>query len=147
MLSAAQKRKLEKNSRSYAKPAWAYTQEGKETAEEEEADELLAFAQSLDFDKYLDNIEVVEAMEAAKAQLEALEREQEVGVGAACLSTSMVLVFDHLCYGALLCFAYRRRTRSSDMQSCSSVVLSCVQRQRKAYVLMCCAHVSFVCRV
>lgn len=134
MLSAAQKRKLEKNSRSYAKPAWAYTQEGKETAEEEEADELLAFAQSLDFDKYLDNIEVVEAMEAAKAQLEALEREQEVGVGGACLSTSMVHVFDR--FGALLCYACRRRTRSSDMQSCSSVVLSCVQRQRKAYVLM-----------
>lgn len=106
MLSAAQKRKLEKNSRSYAKPAWAYTQEGKETAEEEEADELLAFAQSLDFDKYLDNIEVVEAMEAAKAQLEALEREQEVGVRGArgcyrpwCLCLTIFAVV--LCFASL----------------------------------------------
>jgi len=47
-----------------------------EKAEEDEADELLRFAESLDFDQYLDDLEVRSAMEQAKAQLEALEKER-----------------------------------------------------------------------
>jgi len=72
ILSAAQHKKVAKKQ----KPAWAYTAEAKEKEEEEEADELLRFAESLNFDEYLDNLEVRQAMEQARAQLEALERER-----------------------------------------------------------------------
>ena len=51
-----------------------------EKAEEDEADELLRFAESLDFDAYLDDLEVRTAMEQAKAQLEALEQERVADV-------------------------------------------------------------------
>lgn len=72
ILTAAQQRKVKAST----KPAWAYTAEAKEKAEEEEADALLRFAESLDFEKYLDDLDVRAAMEVAQAQLEALEKER-----------------------------------------------------------------------
>jgi hypothetical protein len=40
------------------KPKWALTQEQEEVKELEEADELLTFVQNLDYDQYVNDLEV-----------------------------------------------------------------------------------------
>lgn len=64
-LSNKQKEKLTKKSR----PAWAMTEEMKEAKEEEDVDKLLDFASSLDFDQYLDDLEVRAALEQVRDRL------------------------------------------------------------------------------
>jgi len=45
-----------------AKPAWAQTEAESEEAQDAEADELLSFAAGLDYDRYLEDVEVREAL-------------------------------------------------------------------------------------
>lgn len=51
-------------------PKWSLTSEAAQAAEvqegEEEADELLAFARGLDFDKYIDDVEIKTMMEQVR---------------------------------------------------------------------------------
>lgn len=71
-LSRAQQKKLA----SRGKPAWAMTAEAKEAAEEREADELLDFANNLDIDDYLDDLEVRAALEAVQDRVSRLREEK-----------------------------------------------------------------------
>ena len=72
MLTSAQQKKLAKRN----KPAWAVTAEAKEAAEEQEADELLDFANNLDIDEYLDDLEVRAALEAVQDRVSRLRKEK-----------------------------------------------------------------------
>ena len=60
-----------------AKPAWARTEEEEEENEEIEVEDLLAFAEDLDIDEYMDDCEFREALAAAKARISELESEDE----------------------------------------------------------------------
>ena len=71
-LSQAQQKKLANRD----KPAWAMTAEAKEAAEEQEADELLDFANNLDIDDYLDDLEVRAALEAVQDRVARLREEK-----------------------------------------------------------------------
>merc|ERR1711998_306515 len=57
------------------KPAWARTAEEEQEAEEDEAEDLLEFAESLDIDKYMDDYEFNEALAAAKARITELDED------------------------------------------------------------------------
>jgi len=59
------------------KPAWARTEEQEAEAEEDEVEDLLEFAESLDIDKYMDDYEFNEALAAAKARITELDEEDE----------------------------------------------------------------------
>ena len=72
-LSRAQQKKLQQRD----KPAWAMTAEAKEAAEDQEADELLDFANNLDIDEYLDDLEVRAALEAVQDRVLRLRKEKE----------------------------------------------------------------------
>lgn len=71
-LTRQQQKKLQSK-----KPMWALTKEAKDQLEDEEADELLDFAQNLDFDKYLDDLEVRAALEAVQERIARIEVENE----------------------------------------------------------------------
>lgn len=60
-----------------AKPAWARTEEEEEENEEMEVEDLLAFAEDLDIDQYMDDCEFREALSAAKARIQELDSEDE----------------------------------------------------------------------
>ena len=51
------------------KPMWAMTEEGLEDAEDEELDQLLNFANNLDYDKYVEDYEVRNALAAVKNRI------------------------------------------------------------------------------
>merc|ERR1719378_1466416 len=63
LLKENAKKKTEKQK---SKPLWAMTQQEKESFEEEEADSLINFAEGLDYDKYVGDMEFKEALEALK---------------------------------------------------------------------------------
>merc|ERR1719199_994480 len=54
------------------KPLWALTEEGVEEAEDDELNELLNFANNLDFDKYVEDYEVRNALAAVKSRISEL---------------------------------------------------------------------------
>eukprot|EP00283_Hemiselmis_rufescens_P006869 CAMPEP_0173419114 /NCGR_PEP_ID=MMETSP1357-20121228/1073_1 /TAXON_ID=77926 /ORGANISM="Hemiselmis rufescens, Strain PCC563" /LENGTH=262 /DNA_ID=CAMNT_0014381703 /DNA_START=50 /DNA_END=835 /DNA_ORIENTATION=- len=57
-----------------SKPAWALTEEGLEDRELEEADDLVNFASGLDFDKYIEDYEVRNAIAAVKDRIAELAK-------------------------------------------------------------------------
>jgi len=57
------------------RPAWARTQAQQEQAEEDEASDLLDFASGLDYDKYLHDSEVHEALELNRGEVAKAEAE------------------------------------------------------------------------
>lgn len=59
------------------RPPWARTEDGQRVVEEVEVDELLEFASNLDFDEYIDDLEVQENLTAVKERVEKLRAEQE----------------------------------------------------------------------
>ncbi|CAE8587915.1 unnamed protein product [Polarella glacialis] len=59
------------------KPLWAMTEKEKDHFEEDEADDLINFAENLDFDKYVGDLEFRQAMEAIKDRTGKLQKEQE----------------------------------------------------------------------
>jgi hypothetical protein len=62
-------RKLIEN---FDKPKWALTEEEQEKREEEEVDDLLKYAMDLDFDKYIEDLEVQSALEILKDRIATL---------------------------------------------------------------------------
>eukprot|EP01038_Epipyxis_sp_PR26KG_P012691 gene12691-17016_t len=62
-----------------SKPAWALTENAAASAEEEyeldEVDDLIEFAKGLDFDKYIDDVEVQAMMERLRKRIVELEKE------------------------------------------------------------------------
>jgi hypothetical protein len=58
-----------------SKPAWAMSEKEKAAADDAEADDLLAFAEGLDLDTYLDDVEVRAALDVVRKRLTALDEE------------------------------------------------------------------------
>lgn len=58
-----------KKGRPSSKPAWALTEEGFDDAQEDEVDDLLNFASGLDFDQYIEDYEVRNAIAAVKNRI------------------------------------------------------------------------------
>lgn len=56
-------------------PAWAKSQEKVEQEEGEECDELLDFVDNLDYDKYIDDMEVQNMLNSLKDRIEGLKEE------------------------------------------------------------------------
>jgi len=59
------------------KPLWAMTEEEKEVHQEKEADDLLSFADDLDFDKYIGDLEFRQNLEVLKDRAGKLAHEQQ----------------------------------------------------------------------
>lgn len=60
-----------------SKPLWAMTEKEKDDFEEEEADSLISFAENLNFDKFVGDLEFREALEALKDRTGKLQKEQD----------------------------------------------------------------------
>lgn len=60
-----------------AKPLWAMTEQEKDSFEEAEADDLINFAENLDFDKYIGDLEFRKALDSLKDRTGKLSKEQE----------------------------------------------------------------------
>lgn len=59
------------------KPAWAQTEKQLEEAKEAEIDELLEFAYELDYEKYMDDYEVRQALAIIKDRVNEVTKEQD----------------------------------------------------------------------
>eukprot|EP00746_Dinoflagellata_sp_MGD_P162480 gnl/MRDRNA2_/MRDRNA2_90059_c0_seq1.p1 gnl/MRDRNA2_/MRDRNA2_90059_c0~~gnl/MRDRNA2_/MRDRNA2_90059_c0_seq1.p1 ORF type:complete len:340 (-),score=94.88 gnl/MRDRNA2_/MRDRNA2_90059_c0_seq1:110-1129(-) len=59
------------------KPAWAMTEEQSEAAEEYDADGLINFAENLDFDQYIHDLEFREALGGIRERAKVMHKEQE----------------------------------------------------------------------
>merc|ERR1719486_391172 len=75
MLCEERARKKEVKQKS--KPLWAMTEKEKESFEEEEADDLIDFAENLDFDKYMGDLEFRQALDAVKDRAGKLSKIQD----------------------------------------------------------------------
>ena len=60
-----------------AKPKWAMTEDALEGEEEDEMEDLVNFAECLDFDRFIDDYEVRQAMEVVKRRVKELEKEED----------------------------------------------------------------------
>lgn len=59
------------------KPKWAYTEKQLEDEEEENVDDLLAFTNNLDYDKYIDDLEVKHMITALKKRIDDIKNKEE----------------------------------------------------------------------
>jgi hypothetical protein len=59
-----------------SKPLWAMTEVEKETFEDQEADDLIQFAEDLNFDGYIQDLEFRECLQAVRDRARKLQREQ-----------------------------------------------------------------------
>jgi hypothetical protein len=66
-----------KETKMKSKPLWAMTAQEKESFEEEEAEDLINFAESLDFDKYMGDLEFKQALDAMKDRTGKLAKAQD----------------------------------------------------------------------
>lgn len=71
--SKEQEEEKPKASKIKAKPKWAMTEVEADDADEMEVDELLDFANNLDYDSYIDDMEVKEALNFIKKRVKELE--------------------------------------------------------------------------
>jgi len=60
-----------------SKPLWAMTEQEKDKFEESEADDLINFAENLDFDKFVGDLEFRQGLDALKDRAGKLKREQD----------------------------------------------------------------------
>lgn len=83
-------KKTSKSKKNKSKPKWAMTAEENEKDEDVEVDDLLAFTDELDFDQYIDDLEVKEALSFVQDRVKTLqmsaprevpEGEEEFGEG------------------------------------------------------------------
>lgn len=66
-----------KGKKGAAKPAWAQTEKQMEEEKEAEIDELLEFAYELDYEKYMDDYEVRQALAIIKDRVNEVTKEQD----------------------------------------------------------------------
>lgn len=59
------------------RPKWAMTEEQAENLEEMEVDDLLRFAQDLDYDKFIEDLEVRQALEIVKERVEEIKQDKQ----------------------------------------------------------------------
>jgi hypothetical protein len=67
----------QRTKRRTAKPMWAHTEHTAEVAEEDEVEELLEFADGLDFNSYIEDYEVRQALSLVKSRVKQLEARQK----------------------------------------------------------------------
>ncbi|GBG29627.1 Hypothetical Protein FCC1311_058482 [Hondaea fermentalgiana] len=60
-----------------ARPKWALTKDAVEELEDYEAEDLLNFAKELDFDSFINDLEVRSALKAAKSRVDRIKRSEE----------------------------------------------------------------------
>ncbi len=60
-----------------SRPAWALTEKMDEEAKEAEVDELLEFAYELDYEKYMEDYEVRQALAVIKERVHSITREDD----------------------------------------------------------------------
>lgn len=60
-----------------AKPAWAQTEKEQEEAKEKEIDDLLEFAYELDYEKYMDDFEVRQALALIKDRVDEIKKDSD----------------------------------------------------------------------
>jgi len=70
-------RERKKAEKAKSKPLWAMTAQEKESFEDGEADDLINFAENLDFEKYVGDCDFREGLDALKDRAGKLSREQE----------------------------------------------------------------------
>jgi len=63
--------------RAAQKPLWALTEEEREGVEEEEADDLIRFAEGIDFDQYIHDFEFRQGLEVLQDRARSLKRDQD----------------------------------------------------------------------
>lgn len=73
--SVAAASQASKKSRPSQRPAWATTEKQQEDAKEEEIDELLEFAYELDYEKYMEDFEVRQALAVIKDRVHEITRD------------------------------------------------------------------------
>lgn len=66
-----------KNKSTAAKPLWAMTEKEKEDFEDDEANDLINFAENLDYDKFVSDLEFRHGLEALKDRTGKLQKEQD----------------------------------------------------------------------
>lgn len=59
------------------KPMWAMTQDEQDRFKEEDAEELIKFAEELDFDKYIDDMEFRQNLQIVRDRAKKLQKEQD----------------------------------------------------------------------
>lgn len=59
------------------KPLWAMTEDERDGCEDEEAAELIRFAEGLDFDKFIDDLEFRQHLQVVRDRAKKLQREQD----------------------------------------------------------------------
>ena len=59
------------------KPAWATTEKQQEEQKEAEIDDLLEFAYELDYEKYMEDFEVRQALEVIKQRVAEMKKEKD----------------------------------------------------------------------
>eukprot|EP00933_Yihiella_yeosuensis_P041398 TRINITY_DN35786_c0_g1_i1.p1 TRINITY_DN35786_c0_g1~~TRINITY_DN35786_c0_g1_i1.p1 ORF type:complete len:419 (+),score=123.64 TRINITY_DN35786_c0_g1_i1:43-1299(+) len=74
--SAAAESAASKPKKKAAKPLWAMSEKEKDNFEEEEADDLINFAENLDYEKYVGDLEFREGLQAVKDRAGKLKKEQ-----------------------------------------------------------------------
>merc|ERR1712217_871475 len=60
-----------------SKPLWAMTEEEKDLFQDNEADDLINFAENLDYDKYVGDLEFRQGMEAMRDRMGKLQNESD----------------------------------------------------------------------
>jgi hypothetical protein len=60
-----------------AKPAWAMTEKQEAAHEEAEIDDLLEFAYELDYEKYMEDLEVRQALAVIKERVKDMKQDQD----------------------------------------------------------------------
>lgn len=73
--------KVAKKKKAPSKPKWALTSEENENVEEFEVDDLLDFTENLDFEKYMDDLEVKEAMTFVQDRVKELAEPKKYAEG------------------------------------------------------------------
>jgi len=66
-----------KKTKKAAKPKWALTEKNLEDEKEKEVDDLLEFAYELDYEKYMDDYEVREALAIIKDRVKEIKQDQD----------------------------------------------------------------------
>mmetsp|Transcript_32325 Transcript_32325/g.75007 ORF Transcript_32325/g.75007 Transcript_32325/m.75007 type:complete len:349 (-) Transcript_32325:149-1195(-) len=59
------------------KPLWAMTEAEREGVEEDEAEELIRFAEGVDFDQYINDLEFRQSLEAVRDRAKRIQQEQD----------------------------------------------------------------------
>lgn len=71
------KENLDRLGKKKTNPAWAKSEQQNQEEESEECDELLDFVDNLDYDKYIDDLEVQNMLNSLKERIEDLKGEME----------------------------------------------------------------------